>query len=114
MSCLFIQTNMSGYYDNDGNPWDGKTPFKKGKYVYENGDVYVGCFGEPALVKAPLGHGPQMTNVDFEGEGKLTMQKGLWEYVGQFHKDKFHGSGCLSHRDGYTTTGEWKNGKRMQ
>lgn len=71
-----------------GSCFDGK-----GKYVYENGYVYIGDFVEGNRI----------------GLGTLTSPDGD-KYDGMWENDVFHGQGTYAWADGSKYTGEWKNG----
>lgn len=80
---------QDGYFQEDGTLCNGFQE-GKGKYVYENGDVYVGEF----------------LNNNFQGFGTLIMRK--YKYIGYFNKGKLHGKGILTNEDGYKVFGIWE------
>ena len=76
----------------------GKDEIKegKGKYIYENGDYYIGEF----------------VNNCCHGKGTLYYSNNKIKYEGDFVKDKFEGNGKYFWEDGDYFIGQWLNGLR--
>ena len=67
-----------------------------GKYIYENGEYYIGEF----------------KNDKRNGKGQEFYKNGNLKYEGNFANDCFEGYGKGIYEDGKYYIGEWKNGKQ--
>ena len=91
-----LETDIIEYgYNYTGELKDGKRN-GKGKYTYQNGDVYEGMWSDDVK----------------DGYGKLIFENDSKTYVGDFISGVFEGWGTLHILGGEKYEGEWKNGKK--
>ena len=121
VATTFIFTTLKADNDSFAGCQEGNCFNGYGKYLYANGNKYMGEFSEGK----PHGRGilfcangnkylGQWEKSWRQGEGKFIFQEGH-EYTGEFYRNNFHGQGIMAFANGDRYEGNWKvnlpNGK---